>query len=93
MAKNYLTEKEFREQRERKKSKNITVLDKNYEYITVKEYAEYIKTTTNEASALCRRGHVEGAFKVGSSWRIPIRKKVKKMFVLRPKNDSRHKLI
>ena len=47
-------------------------LKKGCEYLTAGQAAEMLGVTRNEATALARGGHFEGAFKIGTYWRIPV---------------------
>ena len=77
MKQDYMTAKERQLQFDKKQRKKIPVLDKNFDYLTTQQVAEQLQTTPNEISALCRGGYFEGTFKIGTSWRIPIKKQEK----------------
>jgi len=65
--------KKFQEDYRNKQLRDIR-LKKGYEYMTAKQAAEVLHVTQSKVSALCRGGHFEGAFKIGTSWRIPVRR-------------------
>ena len=51
--------------------KQIPVLSSDCKYLTPAEYAEILGIHPHTARCMCLGGGIEGAFKVGRSWRIP----------------------
>lgn len=55
-----------------KQRKKIPVLNNNYEYVTVKEYAKIIKSHPVTVIRWLGRGKIDGAIKAEGRWKIPI---------------------
>ena len=66
---------EFKSEYKKNSLRKIPIIDKNYDYLTTDECAKRLHITSKAVSALCRGGYFEGAFKIGTSWRIPERKR------------------
>jgi len=56
----------------RERNRKIPPLAKGYKYISTKRYAELTDDTPEHVRLLCLSGCLEGAYKVGNRWKIPI---------------------
>ena len=57
------------------KSKRRTpLLNLDYDYISVKEYAALVKAHPVTIRCMCLGGGIEGALKLGGCWKIPVKK-------------------
>ena len=57
-----------------KQHRKIPILSKNYEYVTVKEYAKIINSHPVTVTRWLKEGKIEGAIRVGRRWKIPVSK-------------------
>ena len=54
--------------------KKIPILNKNYDYVTPKDYAKIAGLHPVTVIKLLGKGKIEGAVKLGGRWRIPVLK-------------------
>jgi hypothetical protein len=69
----YRLEEQKAQKAEKKKQKPIPPLDASATYFNVEEYAKLLRVSTAAVYKGCTIGAFEGAVKLGSRWRIPVR--------------------
>lgn len=72
-ARNSIPLKQFEADYKNKQLRNVK-LKKGYDYLTTKEVAKLLNVTAQQARNMCCGGHFEGAFKIGTAWRIPMKR-------------------
>ena len=57
---------------QQKQKKKAPLIRQDVDYITPKEYAEIVRAHPNTVNIWLNKGIIEGAFKVGRHWKIPV---------------------
>ena len=73
---NEMDVKVFLELSKKKKNSTAPIISKEYDYCTVDEYAKIMKAHPVTVRVWLGKGLIDGAFKVGRHWKIPVQKAV-----------------